>query len=544
MGPPLLLLAALLLCAAADVPPAGGGGGSGVQSCTETRQALAARGFSPASLPPGFISGEHLRICPQESTCCGRRTEEQLSQRGGAYLRALVAEAAAFLLSTLNSRQHRFQDFFLELLAGAEHSLQNMFTRSYGHLYAQHARLFQGLFVELRRHLQGSQPGLEEALGDFWAQLLERMVPLLNPQYSFPVEYLECVGRQADELRAFGDSPRLLRMQLSPTGECRRAHTRLSYCPLCRGTPALKACSGFCLNVMKGCLASTAEMEPEWERYLDAMIQLAERLGGPFNFELAADSIGVKISEGIMYLQEHGVQTSAKVFQSCGSPRPAPARSRRASHEETKWRFRTYSPEEKPTTAAGTNLDRLISDVKEKLRLMRRFWVMLPHTLCSDEKVAADVTNEDLCWNGQTRGRYLPDVTGDGLVNQINNPEVEVDVSQPDLPTRQHLLALRGATSHLLGACNGQDVDFQDADEDGGSGSGAGYHEDRPALGEGRRVVGVVPSGSHPPHSGKGSSSSSQHSQSSGARATHPTKAPLSAVTALALLCTLVLLGG
>lgn len=45
----------------------------------------------------------------------------------------------------------------------------------------------------------------------------------------------------------------------------------------------------------------------------DALTQLAERLGGPFSFELAADSISVKISEAIMYLQEHGVQTSAKV---------------------------------------------------------------------------------------------------------------------------------------------------------------------------------------------------------------------------------------
>lgn len=47
-----------------------------------------------------------------------------------------------------------------------------------------------------------------------------------------------------------------------------------------------------------------------------------------------------------------------------------------------------------------------VSDVKEKLRLMRRFWVLLPHALCSDEKVAADVTNEDSCWNGQARGRW------------------------------------------------------------------------------------------------------------------------------------------
>nr|XP_005315586.2 glypican-6-like [Chrysemys picta bellii] len=88
---------------------------------------------------------------------------------------------------------------------------------------------------------------------------------------------------------------------------------RMSSCPLCRGTPALKPCNAFCLNVMKGCLARPAELDPEWNRFLDALIQVAERLEGPFNVELAADSIGVKISEGIMYLQENGVQTSAKV---------------------------------------------------------------------------------------------------------------------------------------------------------------------------------------------------------------------------------------
>lgn len=107
-------------------------------------------------------------------------------------------------------------DFFQELLAGAERSLQVMFARSYGRLYMQHARLFQGLFVELHRHLKGSLPGLDEALSDFWSQLLERMLPLLNPQYSFPEGYLECVGRQAESLHAFGDSPRQLRVQVSP----------------------------------------------------------------------------------------------------------------------------------------------------------------------------------------------------------------------------------------------------------------------------------------------------------------------------------------
>uniref|UniRef100_A0A8D0HBS0 Glypican-6 n=1 Tax=Sphenodon punctatus TaxID=8508 RepID=A0A8D0HBS0_SPHPU len=302
------------------------------------------------------------------------------------------------------------------------------------------------------------------------------------------------------------------RSPLSPSGECRRAAMRLSYCPLCRGTPALRPCNAFCLNVMKGCLASAAELDAEWDRYLNAMTQLAERLEGPFNFELAADSVGVKISEAIMHLQEHGVQTSAKVFQSCGSPRPAPARSRRAPREESKRRFRTYSPDEKPTTAAGTNLDRLVSDVKEKLRLMRRFWVTLPHTLCSDEKVAADVTNEEQCWNGQARGRYQS--RGKVRGGTINNPEVEVDIARPDLPTRQHILALRAATSRLQGACNGHDVDFQDA------GSGAGYNEDRPAPGGGAHSSGPgsrpsSPDG-RPPRRERPGKGSARHNQSGG----------------------------
>ena len=51
-----------------------------------------------------------------------------------------------------------------------------------------------------------------------------------------------------------------------------------------------------------------------------------------------------------------------QVFQGCGSPRPAPGRTKRSPKEPAGNRkpFRTYSPEEKPTTAAGTNLDRLV----------------------------------------------------------------------------------------------------------------------------------------------------------------------------------------
>ncbi|KAJ3588226.1 hypothetical protein NHX12_011820 [Muraenolepis orangiensis] len=48
-----------------------------------------------------------------------------------------------------------------------------------------------------------------------------------------------------------------------------------------------------------------------------------------------------------------------------------------------------------------------VTELKERLWPMRGFWLSLPHTICNDDKMAADVTNDDRCWNGQTRGRCV-----------------------------------------------------------------------------------------------------------------------------------------
>ena len=45
----------------------------------------------------------------------------------------------------------------------------------------------------------------------------------------------------------------------------------------------------------------------------DALYLVSEKLEGPFNMELAADSISVKVSEAIMHMQENSVSISSKV---------------------------------------------------------------------------------------------------------------------------------------------------------------------------------------------------------------------------------------
>lgn len=54
--------------------------------------------------------------------------------------------------------------------------------------------------------------------------------------------------------------------------------------------------------------------------------------------------------------------------------------------------------------------------------------------------------------------RYLMSVTADGLVNQLNNPEVDVE-SSLDIRTRQILMELRVATHRLTLAHQGVDTD-------------------------------------------------------------------------------------
>ncbi|CAD7683958.1 unnamed protein product [Nyctereutes procyonoides] len=534
-----LLLLLLSLC-----PGPGPGLGSEAKvtrSCIETRQVLGARGYSLSLLPPALISGEHLRICPQEYTCCSSEIEQRLTWDTEATFRGLVEENGSFLVHTLASRHRKFDEIFREMLLSSEHSLALLFHRSFGHLYSQHAPVFSGLFSRLRDYYERSGEGLDDALVDFWAQLLERLFPLLHPQYIFSPDYLFCLTRLAssadDSLKPFGDIPRRLYLQITralvaarafiqgletgrdvvsealkvPMSEgCKRAVMRLTGCPLCRGVPSLPPCRGFCFNVANGCLRNQG-LDPDWEAYLDALLLLAEKLQGSFSFELAARSIGVKISEALMYLQDNSVAVSAQVFQQCGNPERILARARRAPPpQEEVGRFWTPpaagaaaaapagagAEEERPTTTASTSMNRLVSawreaaaggtwgtgsggrvwELRERLGRARGFWAGLPTTVCGDPRMAADISQEAApCWTGAGRGRYLSPVVGTSPTEQLDNPEMEKEDSGSDLQTRRRRLQLRAATTRMKVAALGRDLELEDWDEDA-SGSGEGQH--------------------------------------------------------------------
>lgn len=57
-------------------------------------------------------------------------------------------------------------------------------------------------------------------------------------------------------------------MQVNLSPECKKALMKLVYCPHCRGLASVKPCSDYCSNVMKGCLANQADLDPEWQNLI------------------------------------------------------------------------------------------------------------------------------------------------------------------------------------------------------------------------------------------------------------------------------------
>ncbi|KAM6178988.1 glypican-1 [Rhynchocyon petersi] len=488
-----------LLCAAAALAACARGDPAGKsRSCGKVRQIYGAKGFSLSDVPQAEISGEHLRICPQGYTCCTSEMEENLANRSRAELEAGLRDSSRALQTKLATQLRTFDDHFQRLLNGSERTLQDAFPGAFGNLYTQNSRAFRDLYAELRLYYRGANLHLEEALAEFWARLLERLFKQLHPQLQLPDDYLDCLGKQAEALRPFGEAPRELRLratrafvaartfvqglgvagevvrkvaQVPLSAECSRAIMKLVYCAHCLGVPGARPCPDYCRNVLKGCLANQADLDAEWRNLLDSMVLITDKFWGPSGAENVISSVHMWLAEAINALQDNKDTLTAKVIQGCGNPKVNP----QGTEPEEQRRRGTLEPQEKPPSGA---LEKLVSEAKIQLRDVQDFWVSLPGTLCS-ERVAMSSASDDRCWNGMTKGRYLPEVMGDGLANQINNPEVEVDITKPDMTIRQQIMQLKIMTNRLRSAYGGKDVDFQDASDDGsGSGSGGGCPDD------------------------------------------------------------------
>jgi len=458
---------------------------SGDISCQGIRYTYFNKGLDMNDIPATPQQGIHLKICPRGVTCCTPEMETKLWTLSRESYSSSLAASTQHMQATFHAKSRRFDEFFTELLAHSKRDFHFMFKKTYGILYERNSDVFTDFFKDLESYYENGNVDLEEALRKFFSHLYQRMFTVLNSQYSFDSKYLECVSKNMKKLQPFGDVPKKLTLQLRrsfvatrtfsqalvegkkvltkilkipPKDKCAEALTKMTSCPACQGLPAIRPCSSYCLNVMKGCLAYHAELSDSWDKFVDSLIAVGERLIGPFNIEAVVEPIDIKISDAIMNFQESGYEVTQKVFQDCGQPRLGKRQSGGFGYGQ---QGSSGDRPAKPTTAAGTNLDILVNEIVAKVKDTKGFWTRLPYILCQNPEVGSGKDKvEQNCWNGRDRGVYQSKVVNDGLAAQEQNPEVDVDTSRPDVDINEQIFALKLVTNKLENAYNGHSVEW------------------------------------------------------------------------------------
>ncbi|XP_064456614.1 glypican-6-like [Ornithodoros turicata] len=470
------------------------GEGDGTElGCTGVKYAFQAKGIED-DVPSQAISGDHLRICQRSMTCCTEELEHKLSAQSREEFDRVLRQEVDKLRHKFSTRMTKFDEFFRELLNTSKRDFHEMFLRTYGMQYDTNSYIFHDMFENLENYYTTGGVDLVEALDGFFQALYLKMFEVLNAQYSFNAKYMQCVAEYKDELKPFGDVPHKLSlevkrsfvatrtfvqalgigkdvaqavMDLGPSTECSASLMKMSYCPHCRGLPDLKPCSSYCHSVMQGCLNHHVQLDTEWSNFIDALLNLANRLETSFNIESVVDPIDIRISDAIMNFQENHVAILQFLYDKCGKPRLGKRGSKHELRFET-LKFGTRHVMERPTTAAGTSMDRLVQSFKKPIRNARGFWAQLPSRMCRS-------TEQQECWDGLRKARSAVNESDAVTVRSQNRKPAQHSDSTL---INQLILTLKITTNKLALAYSGQDVTWQDvSNNDDGSGSGSGSGE-------------------------------------------------------------------
>lgn len=501
--------------------------------CDKVAKELEQRGLFTGSAP----RPETGPICGADS-CCGEAVENNLKQYNRLYLDKYLRGSINKVSSLIETRAKKFDEFFKEMMTNSKREFHDMFERTYGKIYLQNADVFSDFFSELETYYKKGTVRLSETMDNFFVILYQRMFTVINSQYDLDDKYLECVSEHMVEMKPFGDIPHKLGVQLRRSfvatrtfykslvqgaviaenlreialdDECATELTKMQHCGVCNSL-SVNPCAEYCTSTLENCLRYHTSFSKDWDKYIDGLDKVAERLLGPFNIEGVVEPLNIKISEAIMNFQESGADVSKKLFALCGTP-VLERRKRKADTADTPLvenpNFElNYGPMKSPTGGKRKHkktekmdntpsLKKLIMDIKTKIRETRQFWMHLPYQYCNNESIASPPSANGQCWNGTAIGNYekSPPKT-----SQFQSPIIN-----------EQNFTLQVFFDKLRKAHQGEEVELIDDSEEplAGSGSGSGDHIDEEEEEEITPQVKVDENTSNEdvvPHEGGGSS--------------------------------------
>ncbi|MEQ2295279.1 hypothetical protein AMECASPLE_012350, partial [Ameca splendens] len=311
---------------------------------------------------------------------------------------------------------------FEVLMRQAENHTDVVLQASYQKIADPAAGSVGELFTDVGLFLLGSELNVDEFVQRFFDALL----PLVYSHYINPgvsdtsPGYAECVRSLNRIIKPFGVVPDLLADQIATSGvsgklllqalhlgievinttdhlqlsrECRRALLKMQYCPHCQGITHSKPCMGYCLNVMRGCLASMAEIDAHWREFVRSLEGLSARMHGSQDLEQVLLGAHTMLHDAIGQAQKNGPRLSAQVHKLCSPPIRKPAQS--VSIQDTN--SRVSIPLKALNRRSEYSLSVMRKDFLKTLRTFSTFYGGLADQMCLQELSSGDGLP---CWNG------------------------------------------------------------------------------------------------------------------------------------------------
>ncbi|XP_032554186.1 glypican-5-like isoform X4 [Chiroxiphia lanceolata] len=420
---------------------------------------------------------------------------------------------------------------FESLLRFAENHTSSLFETAYRPMAKEAAEPVKELFTDISLYILGAETTVESAVLRFFDSLFPLVYSrLINPGITdLSEDYTECLRLTRQDINPFGHYSKNMVTELSKslwasrmliqalslgievinttehaalTKECSRALVKMQYCPHCQGLTLIRPCVGYCLNVMRGCLASVSELDAQWREYISTLEYLTNEMAASHDLEIALSAMWNSINEAILHAQLNGPQLSATVDKVCGQPRQQEGNLSSANivpvKEVTEAQTfvmahtslnnkRSSLPLKASKNDKSRSLKKISREFISYMKRSRTFYASIAERLCDGDLVMRDSST---CWNGEdVVESYTSRVVSNGLKAQINNPELKVRGLDPlisnlidklqhfnQLDAEKAKLKLERWASRDAGSGGGKSGEVESSgdcdDEDGCQGSG------------------------------------------------------------------------
>ncbi|XP_053868034.1 glypican-5 isoform X8 [Malaclemys terrapin pileata] len=400
---------------------------------------------------------------------------------------------------------------FEMLMRQAENYTSMLFCNTYRNMAVEAATAVQEFFTDVGLFVFGIDISTEELVNRFFDTLFPLVYNhLINPGLTdISLEYSECIRMSQRDISPFGNVPKIVMGQMGRSllssrtflqalnlgievinttdhlqfsKDCSRALLRMQYCPHCQGMTLSKPCMGYCLNVIRGCLANMAEIDLHWRRYIQSLEELSSAMHGTYDIEHVLLNFHSIVNDALTQASINGPKVTEQVNKICGHPVRKTTLSPGYSDQNKDNQGMKMPARDNEETLANRR-----KEFMKSLRLYKTFYGGLADQMCINELAAADGL---ACWNGEDVVKsYTHRVVGNGVKAQSVNPEVKVKGTDPVInqiiDKLKHIIQrLQGKSfpKHekwgLLQTGSGVSMDEQGSgdcdDEDGCGGSGSG----------------------------------------------------------------------